>query len=314
MKKLSLPLLVLLAACSSSDDEVSVTLTALVDTSEPFVPGDAIPLHAELRGLASPTYRWSAGGEAVPGATSADVTVRITDAVTEPTTFDIVVTVTGATDDNLTETVSDQLTITVQPGAENQAPAAFPDAYTIGRDVTLNAAVSVLANDTDDGFDGTTLTAVLGENVANGILTLNADGTFTYAPNAGYTGADTFTYTATDGTLSSAAATVTITVTATNQPPAAVTDAYDVDHDTTLTVTTESSVLANDNDDSFAGTTLIAVVGGTNVAHGTLTFNADGTFTYAPTAGYGGPDAFTPCRTASPATCYRTTRILTATH
>jgi hypothetical protein len=35
-------------------------------------------------------------------------------------------------------------------------------------------------------------------NPANGAVTVNADGTFTYTPNAGFKGIDTFTYTATD--------------------------------------------------------------------------------------------------------------------
>ena len=47
---------------------------------------------------------------------------------------------------------------------------------------------------------------------ANGSLTLNADGSFVYTPNAGFCGTDSFTYTATDGHATSAPATVTITV------------------------------------------------------------------------------------------------------
>jgi hypothetical protein len=44
-------------------------------------------------------------------------------------------------------------------------------------------------------------------------LSLNANGSFTYTPNAGFSGADSFTYEANDGTVDSAAATVSITVT-----------------------------------------------------------------------------------------------------
>jgi len=46
----------------------------------------------------------------------------------------------------------------------------------------------------------------------NGTLTLNANGSFSYAPNAGYTGPDSFTYRANDGAADSNVATVTITV------------------------------------------------------------------------------------------------------
>ena len=73
-------------------------------------------------------------------------------------------------------------------------------------------AANVLANDTDS--DSATLAANLVTGPANGTLVLNADGTFTYRPNAGFTGTDSFTYQANDGSLLSNVATVTITVTA----------------------------------------------------------------------------------------------------
>ena len=55
------------------------------------------------------------------------------------------------------------------------------------------------------GTDGVSATV-------NGNLTLNADGSFTYAPNANFNGQDSFTYNATDGNGGYAAATVTITI------------------------------------------------------------------------------------------------------
>ena len=54
---------------------------------------------------------------------------------------------------------------------------------------------------------------------ANGTLTLNANGSFSYTPNANFNGSDSFTYRANDGALTSAAAIVSITVTAVNDPP-----------------------------------------------------------------------------------------------
>ena len=69
---------------------------------------------------------------------------------------------------------------------------------------------------------GTTLTATLGASPANGTVTLAADGSFTYTPNANFNGTDSFTYTASDGTAVSNVATVTITVTGVNDAPVAV--------------------------------------------------------------------------------------------
>ncbi len=53
-------------------------------------------------------------------------------------------------------------------------------------------------NDTD--VEGSALTAVLDVGPAHGTLTLNTNGTFTYTPTANYSGSDTFTYHANDGT------------------------------------------------------------------------------------------------------------------
>ena len=68
----------------------------------------------------------------------------------------------------------------------------------------------MLGNDTDP--DSPTLTAALGSGPGHGTLTLNANGSFTYAPAGNYTGPDSFTYTASDGQAQSAAATVALTV------------------------------------------------------------------------------------------------------
>ena len=59
-----------------------------------------------------------------------------------------------------------------------------------------NKAVSgnVLANDIDP--DGDTLTAFLNSTTQKGTLSFQTNGSFTYTPNAGFAGNDTFTYTA----------------------------------------------------------------------------------------------------------------------
>jgi VCBS repeat-containing protein len=75
---------------------------------------------------------------------------------------------------------------------------------------------SVLANDSDP--DGDALTAAKASDPSHGAVTMNADGTFTYMPTAGYSGPDAFTYTASDGKLH-ATATVAIAVTPVMQAP-----------------------------------------------------------------------------------------------
>ncbi|MDB6154397.1 MAG: hypothetical protein JWL90_2850, partial [Chthoniobacteraceae bacterium] len=72
-------------------------------------------------------------------------------------------------------------------------------------------APGVLGNDSDADA-GTTLTAAMVSGVAHGVLSLSANGAFTYTPAPGYTGPDGFTYRVSDGQVFSNTATVAILV------------------------------------------------------------------------------------------------------
>jgi TolB protein len=102
-----------------------------------------------------------------------------------------------------------------QVGAE---PSAGADAYTTGQDTPLTVeAPGVLANDADP--DGDPISAQLVSGPAHGTLALNTDGSFTYTPGGGYSGADSFAYRASDGAADSNPGTVAITVNAQPPPP-----------------------------------------------------------------------------------------------
>ena len=183
------------------------------------------------------------------------------------------------------DTVAVRLNTTTVP---NRAPTAADDSYGTAEDTarTVNAP-GVLANDSDP--DGNPLSAVLVSGPTHGTLSLNADGGFTYTPAANYHGSDSFSYRASDGTLQSGPATVTLTVSAVNDAPTAAADAYSTGEDTALTVEA-SGVLANDTDPDGDALNAALVSGPT---HGSLTLNANGSFTYTPIANYNGPDTFT---------------------
>jgi VCBS repeat-containing protein len=177
-----------------------------------------------------------------------------------------------------------------EPEITNTPPVAQADTYVTVKSTPLNvaAALGVLANDTD--IDGNPLTAALVNSPGHGSVTLNANGSFIYTPNASYTGTDTFRYRANDGTANSATVTVTITINPPpNSVPVAATDNYSMAKNTTLNVTTAGGVLANDTDADGNNLTALLVVSPT---HGTLTLNANGSFSYTPTAGYSGTDNF----------------------
>jgi VCBS repeat-containing protein len=125
--------------------------------------------------------------------------------------FSGVVTFTYHAHDGLLDSNASTVTVTVNP--VNDPPVAVDDpGYTTDEDTTLNvAAPGVLGNDTD--VDEDSLTAVLDTGPTSGTLTLNADGSFDYMPDADFSGNDSFSYRANDGTTTSTtAATVTVTV------------------------------------------------------------------------------------------------------
>ena len=78
-------------------------------------------------------------------------------------------------------------------------------------------APGVLGDDSDPDDDP--LSAVLVSGPSHGTLTLNGNGSFRYTPAGNFTGSDSFSYRANDGTLTSNPATVTISVTAVNDSP-----------------------------------------------------------------------------------------------
>ncbi|MEX2188303.1 MAG: cadherin-like domain-containing protein, partial [Pirellulales bacterium] len=170
-----------------------------------------------------------------------------------------------------------------------------PTSSDISFDLELEATVidsstALLVNDFDPENDP--LSAVLLQDVAHGVLSLNSNGTFTYTPNENYQGPDSFLYAATDGQAQSDPVTVTITVTpGPNDRPVAVADAYAVDEDVVLTVSDPAAgVLANDTDGEMDPLTASVFA---QPAHGAVAMNDNGTFTYTPSADYFGTDTFT---------------------
>ena len=192
-----------------------------------------------------------------------------------------------ASDGRLTSSPA-TVSLTIAPA--NDPPVAVVDSYSGSEDTTLTMSASngVLANDQD--VDGDSLSATLFSGPAHGSLTLNSDGSFIYTPDGNYNGPDSFTYTASDGMATSDPATVSLTISGVNDPPVAIDDAYSTNEDTNLTVAAGSGVLANDTDFESDPLTAGFVSG---PAHGTLTLNVNGSFSYTPAANWSGTDSFT---------------------
>ncbi len=132
----------------------------------------------------------------------------------------------------------------------NTAPIAVDDSEDVAEDGSV--VINLLTNDSDADGDALTI-ASLGA-VANGTLVDNNDGTVTYTPNANFNGADSFTYTISDGKGSSATANVSIAISSVNDAP------------TSLAFVGSTSVAENLSVGSVLGTVSASDVDGDNLA------------------------------------------------
>ncbi|MFA8435295.1 MAG: Ig-like domain-containing protein [Marinifilaceae bacterium] len=203
-----------------------------------------------------------------------------------------------------------QATVTITVDAANDGPVAIDDSAEIDEDGRLNGP-NLLGNDSDPDGDKITVNITPVADVAHGQLTIHADGTYTYLPDADFQGTDSFTYEVCDnGTPQLCSqATVIITVDPVNDAPVATDDSAQVDEDGTLNGT---NLLGNDSDpdgdDLTVNTTPVV-----DVAHGELTIHSDGTYTYIPDVDFNGTDSFTyeVCDNGTPQQCSQATVTIT---
>ena len=183
-------------------------------------------------------------------------------------------------------------------GFSGSGSAALNSPYTLSENGTLaiaNGSTSLLANDSDADGDAIAVTAVNGQplsgtiTLASGaLLTVNADGSFSYNPNgkfdaltAGQVGKDSFTYTISDGHGGTDTATATITIIGTNDAPLiAGDDTGAVVEDAANPVLTDAGTLTIT--DADAGQSVFQTTGITasNGALGSLSITSAGVWTY----------------------------------
>jgi hypothetical protein len=168
--------------------------------------------------------------------------------------------------------------------------AGHEAAYSTGTDLTMivGPADGVLINDTGgnnlavfdadgDAENGIQVT----QGPTQGTLTMHADGSFAYTPNAGFQGLDSFSYRATDGTDVSAPATVTLVV---GSLPAAQGQSLQANEDTSVSGTLMAA--------SPSGSPLnFALVDG-SVTGGIAQVNSDGSFRFIPNPNFDGSAGF----------------------
>ncbi len=175
------------------------------------------------------------------------------------------------------------------------APVAVDDAASVT--AGLSTIINVPANDTDaDGnLDVSSVTIVAGLGPSHGSVAVSPTGQVTYSVDAGFAGADAFTYSICDTTGLCDTAIVTITVTAVPAVPAvapaapvAVDDARTIPGNTSIQIVVASNDWDPDGDLQPGSVTVIAMP-----THGAVAVDALGNVTYTPAAGYWGNDTFT---------------------
>ncbi|ELP3328248.1 tandem-95 repeat protein [Vibrio alginolyticus] len=179
------------------------------------------------------------------------------------------------------DVVSTNLELLVSP--VNDAPEPQDQAFTIGEDGVLTFTdADLLTGATDIEGDDLSVEGVTYTG-ADGVLTDNGDGTYSFAPNENFNGDVNFTFDVSDGT-DTVTANIDVSVTPENDPPVAGSTAYTVHEDNSITISNEQ-LLANSSD--IEGEVAIDSVSYSG-NDGVLEINGDGTYTFSPNENFSG--------------------------
>lgn len=257
------------------------------DATDPVAQSDAVATYAGFAsihitatdagsGVASVSYRLGAtGGYTTVTGSSASAT---TSALGTQTLYFYATDTEGNTSTPQTATFS----VTSAPAV------AHDDTYSATEDIALTRAAStgLLANDT--GADpGETLSVAEWSQPANGTVSVSANGSFTYIPDAQYNGTDSFTYRVTDGRAPSAPATVRLSVAATNDAPSFVAGpAVSVDQDSgAYAGSWASAIAAGPANESAQALMFTALPDRPELFSAGPAISADGRLTFTPAPG-----------------------------
>ncbi|MGI2213865.1 retention module-containing protein, partial [Shewanella oncorhynchi] len=187
-------------------------------------------------------------------------------------------------------------TLTINISPVDDPSILVNDSATVAEDTA--ATGNVLDNDSDIDstlsvvsftVNGDTVTAGTTVSLEGGDLVINADGSYTFTPNANWNGqVPVITYTTNTGST----ATLTINVTPVDDASALANDTNTVDEDTVAT----GNVLTNDSDVDNTLSVVSFTVNGDTVTAGTtasleggdLVINADGSYTFTPNENWNG--------------------------
>ena len=186
-------------------------------------------------------------------------------------------------------------TVSIGVGTTNQGPVAVADSAATNEDGAVTFAP--LANDTDANGDALTITSASLPSDVDASVTINSDGTLTFAPGpsynamaAGETATVAVTYTVSDGHGGTSTAVATVTVTGTNDGPVAIDSSFTLNEDNPLIIA--PSTLFGDVTDIDSPTSGFSIIGVGDATHGTVQI-VDGQVKFVPEADYAGEASFT---------------------
>ena len=320
---------------NDADDSASLTITAVrlgstEDTGSAGTVGQALTgTYGQLTLNANGSYTYVANQDAADPLDVGDIAYdyfnyTVSDGTVSDTAV-ITICIIGINDTptavNDTDSVNEDERITVRGGQDdvlNDDTDTDASSSLVVTNISHSNGNSDTVTSSTSHSDGTTIVGTYGT------LTIGADGSYTYIADqdaadsiaSGSSATDVFTYTISDGNGGTDTATLTITINGSDNEVVAVTDTGAVDAGSTLSKGVEGAgLISNDSDNGAAAlsvgeakvidirtgrenrTGTGGTIGSTLVGtYGTLTLNADGTYTY--TANTDAAKALEPLETA----------------
>ena len=186
----------------------------------------------------------------------------------------------------------DNAAVRITVTSVNDPPLTIDDINTTLKDRAVGGCV--LTNDSDP--EGDLLTVNINPEYSgpsNGTVIINGVGVYTYTPNSGYSGTDSFVYEVCDNGSPALCAQAKVTIRvinlhASNNVPVAMNDSYQG----SVNLQVAGNVISNDFDpDGDMNPNSVTLIS-SGPSSGTLTLNTDGTFIYVPVHGFIGPVNF----------------------
>ncbi|HEY9102423.1 retention module-containing protein, partial [Chitinimonas sp.] len=195
--------------------------------------------------------------------------------------------------DAIGQTSSANVTLTVNP--VNDAPVRVDEnGQPIGntQNVVTQEDVPVSGTIRGSDVDGDALTFSKGSEPAHGSVVVDANGNWTYTPKADYNGGDSFTVVISDGHGGNTTVTVNVGITPVNDAPVLVDGNGNPTSNDQHVVTLEDTPVNGTLHATDVDGDPLTFSKGSEPAHGSVTVNADGSWSYTPSHDYNGSDSF----------------------